>query len=155
MLVKTYSQKLTERIESVNSNLCVGLDPRVDQIDGDFEAFVLNLIDETISSAGNAVSSRALLGRLPAAMATCGYEPRQIGHGHPSAFCAGNCLPRPNESSPETGFSAPWSQPRVCLDAASALARSSGATRSCLSSPIPWFAHRGPTETWGPLRQPC
>ena len=39
MLVKTYSQKLTERIESVNSNLCVGLDPRVDQIDGDFEAF--------------------------------------------------------------------------------------------------------------------
>ena len=51
MVVKTYSQKLTERIESVNSNLCVGLDPRVDQIDGDFEAFVLNLIDETISSA--------------------------------------------------------------------------------------------------------
>ena len=51
MLVKTYSQKLTERIESVNSNLCVGLDPRVDQIDGDFETFVLNLIDETISSA--------------------------------------------------------------------------------------------------------
>ena len=51
MLVKTYSQKLTERIESVNSHLCVGLDPRVDQIDGDFEAFVLNLIDETISSA--------------------------------------------------------------------------------------------------------
>ena len=51
MLVKTYSQKLTQRIESVNSNLCVGLDPRVDQIDGDFETFVLNLIDETISSA--------------------------------------------------------------------------------------------------------
>ena len=49
--MKTYSQKLTERIESVNSNLCVGLDPRMDQIDGDFEAFVLNLIDETISSA--------------------------------------------------------------------------------------------------------
>ena len=49
--MKTYSQKLTERIESVNSNLCVGLDPRVDLIDGDFEAFVLNLIDETISSA--------------------------------------------------------------------------------------------------------
>ena len=45
MLVKTYSQKLTQRIESVNSNLCVGLDPRVEQIDGDFETFVLNLID--------------------------------------------------------------------------------------------------------------
>ena len=44
MTVKTYSQKLIERIESVNSNLCVGLDPRVDQIEGDLKSLFLILL---------------------------------------------------------------------------------------------------------------
>ncbi|MEX2608172.1 MAG: orotidine-5'-phosphate decarboxylase [Kiritimatiellia bacterium] len=43
----TYLQKLTRRIQSVNSNLCVGIDPRAELIDGDPEYFVRKVIEET------------------------------------------------------------------------------------------------------------
>lgn len=47
----TYIEKLTRRIEVSGSNLCVGLDPRPDYIDGDVGDFLLRVIDETQSHA--------------------------------------------------------------------------------------------------------
>ncbi len=47
----TYTEKLEARIAAIGSNLCVGIDPRPDQIDGDFEAFVRALAEETASYA--------------------------------------------------------------------------------------------------------
>ena len=46
-----YSEKLSARIDEVGSNLCVGIDPRSDLIDGDFEVFVRDLVDQTIPYA--------------------------------------------------------------------------------------------------------
>jgi len=42
----TYLEKLSKRIQSVESNLCVGIDPRADLIDGDLEGFVRGVIEE-------------------------------------------------------------------------------------------------------------
>jgi orotidine-5'-phosphate decarboxylase len=47
----TYSEKLNARIAATGSNLCVGIDPRPDQIDGDFESFVRSLAEETADFA--------------------------------------------------------------------------------------------------------
>lgn len=46
-----YSEKLSARIDEIGSNLCVGIDPRPDLIDGDFETFVRDLVDQTIPYA--------------------------------------------------------------------------------------------------------
>lgn len=43
----TYLEKLRKRIDESGSNLCVGLDPRPDYIDGDVGDFLLRVIDET------------------------------------------------------------------------------------------------------------
>lgn len=42
----TYLEKLSARIQSAKSNLCVGIDPRADLIDGDLEGFVRGVIEE-------------------------------------------------------------------------------------------------------------
>jgi orotidine 5'-phosphate decarboxylase subfamily 2 len=42
----TYLEKLTSRISSAQTNLCVGIDPRADLIDGDLESFVRGVIEE-------------------------------------------------------------------------------------------------------------
>ncbi len=42
----TYTEKLSSRILSANTNLCVGIDPRADLIDGDLETFVRGVIEE-------------------------------------------------------------------------------------------------------------
>lgn len=47
----TYSERLKARIAATGSNLCVGIDPRPDQIDGDFESFVRSLAEETAEFA--------------------------------------------------------------------------------------------------------
>ncbi|MGY8687718.1 MAG: orotidine-5'-phosphate decarboxylase, partial [Verrucomicrobiales bacterium] len=43
----TYAELQLERIRSIQSNLCVGLDPRPDLIEGDMEAFVRQVMEET------------------------------------------------------------------------------------------------------------
>jgi orotidine 5'-phosphate decarboxylase subfamily 2 len=43
----TYTEKLASRIASINSNLCVGIDPRADLIQGGLESFVRTIIEET------------------------------------------------------------------------------------------------------------
>lgn len=47
----TYSEKLAHRISAVQSNLCVGLDPRPDLIEGDLETFLLRVIEQTAPHA--------------------------------------------------------------------------------------------------------
>ena len=47
----TYTEKLSARITATGSNLCVGIDPRPDQIDGDFETFVRDLAEQTADHA--------------------------------------------------------------------------------------------------------
>ena len=47
----TYTEKLNARIGATGSNLCVGIDPRPDQIDGDFESFVRDLAEQTADFA--------------------------------------------------------------------------------------------------------
>ncbi|MEM7015548.1 MAG: orotidine-5'-phosphate decarboxylase, partial [Verrucomicrobiota bacterium] len=47
----TYLEKLRKRIDESGSNLCVGLDPRPDYIDGDVRDFLLRVVDETQSYA--------------------------------------------------------------------------------------------------------
>ncbi|MGA0332752.1 MAG: orotidine-5'-phosphate decarboxylase [Kiritimatiellia bacterium] len=42
----TYLEKLSSRIRSAQSNLCVGIDPRADLIDGDLEGFVRRVVEE-------------------------------------------------------------------------------------------------------------
>lgn len=42
----TYTEKLSARIAAVQSNLCVGIDPRADLIDGDLESFVRTVIEQ-------------------------------------------------------------------------------------------------------------
>ena len=46
-----YSEKLNTRIAATGSNLCVGIDPRPDQIEGDYESFVRGLAEETADYA--------------------------------------------------------------------------------------------------------
>jgi orotidine 5'-phosphate decarboxylase subfamily 2 len=43
----TYLEKLSSRISAIQSNLCVGIDPRAQQLDGGLEAFVRGMIEET------------------------------------------------------------------------------------------------------------
>lgn len=43
----TYTEKLSARIAAAQTNLCVGMDPRADLIEGDLEAFVHRVIEET------------------------------------------------------------------------------------------------------------
>ena len=43
----TYSEKLLARITDTGSNLCVGIDPRPDLIDGDLEATLGRFVEET------------------------------------------------------------------------------------------------------------
>lgn len=43
----TYREKLSRQIEQSGSNLCVGLDPRPDKIDGSVSDFVIRVIEET------------------------------------------------------------------------------------------------------------
>jgi orotidine 5'-phosphate decarboxylase subfamily 2 len=43
----TYLEKLSSRISTAQSNLCVGIDPRPDCISGDLESFVRRVIEET------------------------------------------------------------------------------------------------------------
>jgi len=43
----TYTEKLAARIASARTNLCVGIDPRKEQIDGDLETFVRTTIEQT------------------------------------------------------------------------------------------------------------
>ncbi len=47
----TYAEKLARRIAAVDSNLCVGLDPRPDLITGDLETFLLDVIEQTAPHA--------------------------------------------------------------------------------------------------------
>lgn len=47
----TYTEKLEARIAVTGSNLCIGIDPRPDQISGDFETFVRTLAEETAAAA--------------------------------------------------------------------------------------------------------
>ncbi|MEM8952543.1 MAG: orotidine-5'-phosphate decarboxylase [Verrucomicrobiota bacterium] len=47
----TYAERLQERIAAVGSNLCVGIDPRFEEIEGDREAFLLRLVEETAEYA--------------------------------------------------------------------------------------------------------
>ena len=48
----TYRQKLSTRIQNAKTNLCVGLDPRLDQIEGDIGDFLSQVIEETAPYAG-------------------------------------------------------------------------------------------------------
>jgi len=43
----TYLEKLSSRISDLHSNLCIGIDPRPENIDGDLESFVLNIVEQT------------------------------------------------------------------------------------------------------------
>ena len=43
----SYAQRLLARIQSIQSPLCVGLDPRPDRIQGDVEDFLRRVIEET------------------------------------------------------------------------------------------------------------
>ncbi len=43
----TYTEKLAARISQAETNLCVGIDPRPDQITGDLETFVRSVIEQT------------------------------------------------------------------------------------------------------------
>lgn len=43
----SFSEKLSDRIAVTGSNLCVGLDPRAEQIDGDLHTFCMQVIEET------------------------------------------------------------------------------------------------------------
>lgn len=43
----TYTEKLTARIQKTGSNLCVGLDPRAEYIEGDLEGFLRAVVEET------------------------------------------------------------------------------------------------------------
>ena len=47
----TYSEKLLGRISKTGSRLCVGIDPRPDQMDGDLEETLDRLVDETAEYA--------------------------------------------------------------------------------------------------------
>jgi len=47
----TYSEKLSARIASINSRLCVGIDPRPEQMEGDLEETLNRLVDETLEFA--------------------------------------------------------------------------------------------------------
>lgn len=49
--MKTFAEKLSCRISSTGSNLCVGLDPRPDLISGDLESFLLEVVRETAPHA--------------------------------------------------------------------------------------------------------
>ena len=44
----TYLEKLSARIQETGSNLCVGLDPRPEQIQGDLETFLREVIEATV-----------------------------------------------------------------------------------------------------------
>jgi len=46
-----YSEKLRQRIAAIGSNLCVGLDPRPDLIEGDLEQFLHRVVEQTIPHA--------------------------------------------------------------------------------------------------------
>ena len=46
-----YSERLNARIESAGSHLCVGIDPRWDQIEGDREDFLNRYVEETAEFA--------------------------------------------------------------------------------------------------------
>ena len=75
----TYAELQLERIRSAKSNLCVGLDPRPDLIEGDLEGFVRQVMEETapyaaaykpnmayfeaLGSAGLAILERVLADR--------------------------------------------------------------------------------------------
>jgi orotidine-5'-phosphate decarboxylase len=43
----TYAERIRERVRETGSNLCVGIDPRFEDIEGDGEAFLFRLIEET------------------------------------------------------------------------------------------------------------
>ncbi len=47
----TYAERQATRIRNARSNLCVGLDPRPDLIDGDIESFVRRVMEETAPHA--------------------------------------------------------------------------------------------------------
>ncbi len=46
-----YSEKLRQRIAAIHSNLCVGLDPRPDLIEGNLESFLHRIVTETTPHA--------------------------------------------------------------------------------------------------------
>lgn len=46
-----YSEKLLHRIAKIDSRLCVGIDPRPEKMDGDLEAVLNRLVDETADYA--------------------------------------------------------------------------------------------------------
>ena len=43
----TYLEKLSSRISSIQSNLCVGIDPRPELIEGDLETFLATIVEQT------------------------------------------------------------------------------------------------------------
>lgn len=45
--MKSYTLKLRQRIETVGSHLCVGLDPRAEHCDGALKDFLLQVLEET------------------------------------------------------------------------------------------------------------
>ncbi|MEM7145958.1 MAG: orotidine-5'-phosphate decarboxylase [Verrucomicrobiota bacterium] len=47
----TYAERIQERIKETGSNLCVGIDPRFEDIEGDAEAFLAKLIEDTAEYA--------------------------------------------------------------------------------------------------------
>ena len=47
----TYTEKLLARIANINSRLCVGIDPRPEQMSGDLEETLNRLVDETLDYA--------------------------------------------------------------------------------------------------------
>lgn len=47
----TYKEELDDRIDSLKSHLCVGLDPRPDRIEGDVEPFLRRAVDQVLEEA--------------------------------------------------------------------------------------------------------
>lgn len=47
----TYSEKLSQRITTIDSQLCIGIDPRADLIDRPLADFVRHIVDSTAESA--------------------------------------------------------------------------------------------------------
>lgn len=47
----SYNQILEDRIDSLESHLCVGLDPRPDRIEGDVESFLRRAVDQVVEEA--------------------------------------------------------------------------------------------------------
>ena len=73
-----YSEKLNTRIAATGSNLCVGIDPRPDQIEGDYESFVRGLAEETADYDH----------RHCAPQNQCDHGPSVSAQGHPDAYFA-------------------------------------------------------------------